>query len=211
MKFKIYTTKNKYIKSTLAFLAMLMLSSFIPITVLASDNQEAVYINLETLGFDIHIDSREYHLEYLDLEDLEYLEQNIFLISEYEFLDLQDEKVFLEEVILDEDHTFILYEYEDNNGYIGIGATIIFTKVAIATFVAFKNPVVLTRLKSVVSSATMNAMTDSRASAVRSAIRNQTFGSNQALQDTVMRRMVNTGMTSAQARAIGLGVSQLVR
>lgn len=211
MKFKIYDTKNKYVKSTLVFLATLMLSTFAPLTVVASnnDNQESIYINLADLGFtDIYLDIPEYYLEYLDLE---YLGQNISYISEYEFLELQDDKVILEEIVLGDDYVFVLYEYENTNGGREFGARIVFTKVAISTFAALKNPAVITRLNSVVASTTMRAMTDGRAGAVRSAIRNQVFGSNQALQDTVMRRMVDSGMTPAQARAIGHGVSQLVR
>lgn len=174
----------------------------------ASEALEIV-INLTEIGFfDLYLDIPEFHYEYIDLEDLE---ENIVFISEYEFSELQDDKVILEEVVLDDDHVFVLYEYENTNGYTEIGARIVFTKVAIATFAAFKNPAVITRLNSVVASVNMRAMTDSRAGFIRSAIRNQTFGSNQALQDTVMRRMVNSGMTSAQARAIGHGVSQLVR
>lgn len=210
MKFKIYDTKNKHVKSALIFLATLMLSSFIPSIVVASDisssndHQDSLSVNLADLGFtNIYLDIPEYYLEYL--------EQDISFISEDEFLELQDDKVILEEIVLDGEHVFVLYEDENTNGHIGIRARIVFTKIAISTFVALKNPAVITRLKTVVASNTMRVMTDSRAGAIRSALRNQVFGSNQALQDTVMRRMVNSGMTPAQARAIGLGVSQLVR
>lgn len=197
---------QKVLISVLVF--TMFLGGVTPTFAKASEELEIV-IDLTELGFsDVYLDIPEYYSENIDSE---YLEKNIVFISEYEFLELQDDKVILEEVVLDDDHVFVLYEYENTDGYIEIGARVVFTKVAIATFAAFKNPAVITRLNSVVASANMRAMTDSRAGAIRSAIRNQTFGSNQALQDTVMRRMVSSGMTSAQARAIGHGVSQLVR
>ena len=212
MKFKIYDTKNKLVKSTLFFLATLLMLSFNPLTVVASNNdsEEPIYIDLAEIGFtDIYLDIPEYYLEHLDIE---YLEQNISFLSEYEFLELQADKIILEQIVLDDYHTLILlYEHEDTNDYVEITAVIVFTKVAIATFAAFKNPVVIKRLNSVVASVNMRTMTDARASAIRSSIRNQIFASNEALQDTVMRRMVESGMTPSQARAIGHGVSQLVR
>jgi len=58
----------------------------------------------------------------------------------------------------------------------------------------------------------MRALTNARAGQLRSVLRPfSSFGSSQAMQDTVFRAMISSGVSPADARAIGVGVANVVR
>jgi len=192
-------------------LSVVLLFGLLPVsTVSAVEFTEIEDISLDSLGFEgFYIDISDYLPDDVEWEDIKY---EIEFVS---YLDFKDTEInVLYAVDLDEYHTFILYEYEDEYGYIDIVATIVITTklVAIATFAKWKNPTVISRLSPFVSSSAMRAVTNTRAGQLRSALRPfSSFTSSQAMQDTVFRAMVNSGVSPADARAIGVGVTNVVR
>ncbi|MCL1990136.1 MAG: hypothetical protein FWG67_04520 [Defluviitaleaceae bacterium] len=171
----------------------------------------AVALTIGGIPFEVSAHDQGYN-QY-DIKDIEYyLDQDISFVSEYAFLELKEDydKVILEKIQLDEYTTLIRYEYE--NEAIEGNSILVFKKVAISTWVAFKNPEVTRRLGTVVSSSKMGLMNAKRTSIVRTAIRNQLFGSEAALGQRIANELVRqTGMRQGDADAIGLGVRQLVR
>jgi len=171
---------------------------------------------LNVVAFENYYSTSEIATEYIEFYDVTYLvEEGIEILFEDEFSEFQEQVLILDKILLDEYTVLITYEYEYLNaeGYIEIEANsiLLFKKVAITTWMAFKNPEVTRRLSTVVSRANMDLMTNQRITIVRTALRNQSFGSQAALGQRIANELVRqTGMRQGNADAIGLGVRQLV-
>jgi uncharacterized protein YuzE len=186
------------------------------VTEVSFKDTNLAYIDLAEFFLDgFYLDLSQEHLNHLEVLDFKDLLEDADFVSEYDFLELklQDGKVILEEIDLDENVTFILYEYENEAGYIGINATFAVKLVAITTFIKWTNAKVITRVGVHVASSHMNHITATRAGIIRNAVSNKgaSHASRQAMQDTIMRRLVDSGVTSANARAVAVGVTETVR